>query len=112
MKELLEKGTIEDCFNKWESLISNIHRNEAELIQLKQFRDEEEQRILTTVDFKELYGANNDKVRKNHVKKELSSTYDKINSLELTLNDDKRKISYIKAVVRWKTEIIGAKLEK
>lgn len=107
---LKEPTTIEEYFQEWDTLISTIHKNEAELIELKQFRDEEEQRIITTVDFKELYGANNDKVRKNHVKKELSYTYDRINSLELSLNDNKRKISYIKAIVKWKTELISAEV--
>ena len=110
MNDLKENDSVTlnfyDDFKEWDNMIKKLSDDEAELMALKQYRDTEEQKILTTTDFKELYGANNEKVRKNHLKKELSSTYDKINSLELEISDLKRKISFTKQLIKVKTELI------
>ena len=72
------------------------------MIQVKQNYDLREQDILTNFDFKEAYGANNEKVRRNHIKKELSDIVEQRNSLEISINYLKRKIDFLRELVRVK----------
>jgi hypothetical protein len=56
---------------------------------------------VNTTDFKELYGANNQKVRDNHVKSELSDMVSQIKDLEFGIDWIKRYIPLVKSVVRY-----------
>lgn len=93
-------STIEDYFNEWEQLIEELSQKEVELINLKEVYGEKEQEILLNTDFKELYGANNDKIRKNHVKKTLQAMTDAKNELEVSIDYLKRRIDFIKNMMR------------
>lgn len=93
-------------FQLWDNLIERIPEKELELYHLKQIRDAKEQEIISTTDFKGLYGANNEKVRKNHLKKALSSTYEEIKTLTLEIETDKRTLDFLKAIIKVKTEVI------
>lgn len=84
---------------EWSSYIDEIKEKETELHTLKKEYREKETELLLNTDFKGIYGANNDKIRNNHIKKELSDEYDAIKRLEFNINEIKRTIDYIKQLV-------------
>lgn len=93
-------NTIEDFFNEWEKAILELTDKEKELINLKESYNQLEQDIIDNTDFKEIYGANNQKIRDNHVKAELKDLVDKKHDLELRTNYLKRRIDFIKSIMR------------
>ena len=62
--------------------------------------------IIEHTDFKALYGANNQKVRDNHVRNELSDWYEIIRDLEFSLNYINHRISFLKELIRTKRMIM------
>lgn len=90
--------TIEEYFNDWELLITELSEKEIELRNLKEKYDEKEFKIVyqSDIDFKELYGSTSEKVRKHHANKELQPIDDAINELELSISYIKRRLDYIK----------------
>lgn len=95
----MTKDDINSLFKEWDLLMYIINQSEVKLYYLKKDYDQAEQKILNETDFKELYGANNDKIRRNHVKKELANQVEEIAFLELALANAKRKISYLKSYI-------------
>lgn len=93
-------------FEEWENLINSVNSNQINLITLKEEYEEKAQKIISETDFKELYGANNQKVRDNHVKKELSDLTDEINDTKLDVEYAKMRISFLKRLIDMKTELI------
>lgn len=93
-------------FELWNEYINNLASMEKTLVSLKQYRDKEKMRMINEVDFKKIYGKNNDDIRKYHTTEELSDTIDKINSLELEIADIKRKISCLKRLIDMKIQLI------
>ena len=91
-----EPQSIDDYFREWDKAIIELNNKSIELINLKETYAEKEQEILTTVDFKEIYGANNEKVRRNHIKKELKPLEDSKNELETRISYLQRRIDFIK----------------
>lgn len=94
-------------FTDWDHLIVYLRDAERKLINLKEKRDEETQKILWEFDFKKAYGKNNETIRKNHIKKELSPIYDEIKELKLDIADTKRRINFLKSIITMKIELIG-----
>lgn len=101
-----ESKTIDDYFKEWEKYIRELSEKEIDLINLKETYAEQEQEILSNTDFKELYGANNDKVRKNHIKKELKSLEDAKNDLIISTEYLKRRIDFIKSIMAMQRTLI------
>ena len=100
---------MNEYFTEWESLIEELSQKEQAYIEWKDVYRIKEEEIINTVNFKELYGANNEKVRRNHVKNALKQ-YDKnIKDLELSIDWIKRRISFLKGIIRYKTTIISNK---
>ena len=99
-------STIEDYFQEWESAINEISKKEKELINIKETYAQMEQQILEETDFKELYGANNQKVRDNHVKNELKDLVDKKQDLQLRTDYLKRRIDFIKNLMSMQKTLI------
>ena len=95
-----EPSTIEDYFKEWEIAIEELSEKEKEQINLKETYAQLEQEILTTTDFKEIYGKNNETIRKNHIKNELKDIVDRQNDLKLRINHLNRRIDFIKAIMR------------
>lgn len=92
---------IGEYFNEWESLIEELSQKEQAYIEWKEFYRIKEEEIINTVNFKELYGANNEKVRRNHVKNALKE-YDKIiKDLELSIDWIKGRISFLKGITNY-----------
>lgn len=93
-------------FEEWDKYINNAIIGEKNLINLKQEYEDKSQEIIANTDFKELYGANNQKVRDNHIKKELSELTETINDTKLKVEYAKMRISFLKHLITMKTELI------
>jgi len=87
---------------EWEDLVFELSENEIELLKLKEYIQSESFHIETTFDFKEAYGKNNADIRKQHIKVELADVFDKVQSLELSINWIRSYIPLLKEVVRCK----------
>lgn len=103
-----KRVTIEDYYNEWDNIIIELSEKEVDLINLKETYAEQEQEILSNTDFKKLYGANNDKVRKNHIKKELKSLEDAKNDLNVSIDYLKRRIEFIKSIMAMQRTLIDS----
>ena len=106
--ELVKPTSIEDYFNEWERAITELNEKGIELINLKESFNQLEQEIVNNTDFKELYGANNQKVRDNHVRNELKDLVDKKHDLELRIEHLKRRITYIKSLMEMQGILLEA----
>jgi len=93
-------------YTEWDKLIHELSQKEIELINLKEQYNEKEQEIITTTNFKEIYGANNEKIRKTHTQKTLKPLTDKKHELEISINYIKRKIRFIDSIIKMKIELI------
>lgn len=94
---------------EWEKLLNDLKTDEKKLIELKEYYQKRENEIIQNVDFKTLYGANNEKIRKAHVKKTLKNTLEGKQNLELKIDDSKRRISLLKAKVYAEIELMRLK---
>jgi len=94
-----EAETIEEWFTLWNRYIYELTEKEQELMNIKETYNQMEQQIINTTDFKEIYGKNNETIRKNHVRAELKDIVDTRHDLELRINFLKRRISYIKSLM-------------
>lgn len=90
---------IEEWYQEWRKNINEITDKEKDLIALKETYAQMEQKIIDETDFKELYGKNNEAVRKNHVKNELKDMVDERHDLELRISYLKRRIDFIKSLM-------------
>jgi len=99
--------SIQDYFNIWEMAIEEIKEKSIELINIKETYNQLEQDILLNTDFKELYGVNNEKVRKNHIKSELKEFVDKKHDLEIRIDYLKRRTEFIKSLMQMQSILIN-----
>ena len=93
-------NSIEDYFNEWGRNIEEITEKEKALLDLKETYTQMEQKIVDETDFKELYGRNNADVRKAHIKNELKDLVDRKNDLQLRIDYLKRRVEFIKELMR------------
>lgn len=113
----LEKDITVDLtedFKEWNKIITRLNKNGRRLIEIKETYQLESVRILEEareikVDFKALYGGNNEKTRKQYVDEQLSDLLDEKKELELSNADDNRKISYLTRLIDMKIELIKFK---
>ena len=96
---------LPELLEHWEELINEVSEKEIALYQWKQVYDVKANEIIEHTDFKELYGANNQKVRDNHVRNELTDWYDIIKDLEFSIDYLSRRISFIRELVHAKSNI-------
>ena len=87
---------------EWHFLVHELSDKEIELYNLKEAYLIAEADIVNNTNFKELYGANNQKVRDNHVKNELSDMVSTMKSLEFGINWIRSYIPLLKEVIRSK----------
>ena len=102
------KGLI-DNLNEWETLIEELSSKEKALLEWKELYQSHSEQIIAETDFKALYGKNNADVRKQHVRKELSSWYDTISDLELSISWINRRISFLRELIRTKRVLMEVK---
>ena len=106
----IEAEAMDNCI-EWTSLINDLSDKEIQFYKLKEKYQESSEQIISETDFKALYGKNNESIRKQHVKKELSDEHAKIKNLEFEIDYLKRRISYLKALVYLKTSMAGVENE-
>ena len=99
----------ESYLREWESLINELSEKELALIEWKEIYEIKANEIIEHTDFKELYGANNQKVRDNHVRNELSDWYDIIKELEFSIAYIERRISFLRELVKCKRVMMEVK---
>lgn len=107
--EMEDKMNIDVLLGEWESLINELSDKEIALYQWKSVYQIKADEIVAVTDFKALYGANNQKVRDNHVKQELSDWYDTITDLEFSINYIARRISFLKELIKTKRVLMEVK---
>ena len=107
-KHVTEPVTIDEWFNEWDKCTNELSEKESDLITIKETYNQLEQTIINETDFKALYGKNNETVRKNHVHNELKDIVDNKHDLELRINYLKRRIEYIKELMRMQNTLIYA----
>ena len=93
---------VDELLMKWEDLVMELSEKEIKLYNLKEAYLIAEQKIINETDFKGLYGKNNEKVRTNHVKSELSDMVDEMKTLEFGINWIRSYIPLLREVVRTK----------
>lgn len=98
-----------DYLRQWDELIEELSQKEIALFQWKQVYEIKANEIIEHTDFKELYGANNQKVRDNHVRNELSDWYDTIKELEFSIAYIERRISFLRELVKCKRTLLEVK---
>lgn len=84
-----------NLFNEYENLIPELTNNEIALYKLKEIYQIKSDEIIKNTDFKTLYGADNQKIRDNHIKTELSDLHDNIKDLEFSIDWIAGRISYL-----------------
>ena len=97
---------INENLSEWSGLITELSLKEVDLIKIKERIFDKEQWMTEQVDFKELYGKNNADIRKQHFKKFLKNEYATRNSLEVSIDYLKRRISFLKQLIHTKTVIM------
>lgn len=90
----------ETDLKEWENVLETLKNDIQRYEELKELYEDKSQEIINTTDFKELYGANNQKVRDNHVKKILSDEANELKLLDLSISQNKRRINFLKEKVR------------
>lgn len=85
---------------EWDDLINQLTSDERALDEWKTLYNNRSETIVKETDFKALYGANNQKVRDNHIRTELSDWYNIIKDLEASITYAQRRISYLKELIR------------
>jgi len=96
---------IMDNITEWSSLVTELSNKERMLFDKKETYRGLSEEIIKGTDFKALYGKNNDNIRKQHVKEELSEEYYEIKELEFNIDYCKRRISFLKSLINTKNTI-------
>ena len=109
-QEIHVRSITEDLY-EWSCLVTELSSKEKALLEWKELYQSHSEMIIAETDFKALYGKNNDKVRKEHVKKELSTWYDTITDLELSISWINRRISFLRELIRVKRVLMEVKGE-
>ena len=100
---------VTDYLAEWENLISELSNKEVMLYHMKTDYHRKSDEIIAETNFKELYGANNQKVRDNHVKTVLSKDYETIKALEFSIDWINRRISFLRELVKTKRVLMEVK---
>ena len=104
-----DKSNLESLLNEWEQYIDELSEKEVALYQWKHVYQVKAMEIENTVDFKKLYGANNQKIRDKHVQEELKDWHDTIKELEWGIDWLTRRISYMRELIRTKRTLLEVK---
>ena len=98
-----------DYLREWEELVNELSEKEIALFKWKEVYEIRAMEIENNTDFKELYGKNNEKVRREHIKNELADWYYTIKDLEFSIAYITRRISFLRELVKCKRTLIEAK---
>ena len=98
-----------DYLREWEELVNELSEKEIALFKWKEVYEIRAMEIENNTDFKELYGKNNEKVRREHIKNELADWHYIIKDLEFSIAYITRRISFLRELVKCKRTLIEAK---
>jgi mRNA-degrading endonuclease HigB of HigAB toxin-antitoxin module len=104
----IQRSITEDL-KEYNETIIELSEKEIALYEWKQVYDIKAEAIVKETDFKTLYGANNQKVRDNHIRNELNDWYEIIKDLEFSINYLNRRIGYLKELIRTKRSLMELK---
>ena len=96
----------EGYIDRWENILDELKEDEEKLQRTKKHYEDMEMEILQKTDFNKIYGKNNDKVRKYHVRKKLANTVEQKEQLERKIEAGKREILLLKAKVAFEIELM------
>ena len=94
---------------EWKQLVDELSRKEVLLYGKKTAYQQKADEIIAETNFKELYGANNQKVRDNHVRTVLATDWETIKALEFSIDWINRRISFLRELCKWKRTIMEVK---
>ena len=101
---------VEEYMREWDELIHELSDKEVALFKWKEIYEVKANEIIEHTDFKELYGANNQRVRDNHVRNELTDWYDIIKDLEFSIAYIERRISFLRELIKCKRVLLEARI--
>lgn len=104
-----DKNNIMTNLAEWSNLVTELSEKEIALYEWKEIYNIKSLEIENNTDFKAIYGKNNDKIRKEHVKNELSDWYETIKELKFSIDWIVRRISFLKQLIYTKTIIMEVK---
>ena len=93
----------------YEELVFELSSKEIKYFSKKESYNRLSSEIINGTDFKALYGKNNEKVRKEHVKGELSDLYSELKGLEFSIEWIKYYLPFLKEVIRTKRVLMEVK---
>ena len=99
---LITDVPVNSLLQEWESLVNELSHKEVELYNLKEAYLIAESRIVNETDFKEIYGANNQKIRDQHVKSELADMVQQKASLQFSIDFIRNYIPLLRECIRSK----------
>lgn len=83
-----------DMLKKYEKTMEELAKKEVEFLETKKEYDFKKFEIITTFNFKQEYGKDNETIRNGHIKKVLEELIDKKNALELEIQWIKRDLRF------------------
>ena len=95
-------------FKEWNLLIEELDQKELELIKVKNEYLKQSEDIISNTNFKDIYGRNNEGIRKLHIQNELKELCEQKTKLEQETKHMIRKIEYLKNLTAYITAIGGA----
>ncbi len=98
-----------DYLREWEELVNELSEKEIALFKWKEIYEIRAMEIENNTDFKELYGKNNEKIRKEHIKNELADWHYIIKDLEFSIAWITRRISFLRELVKCKRTLLDVK---
>ena len=108
------KSQIHEDFIEWDNIIKWLDKTNRRLDEINSIYEIESKLILqeaieTGVDFKKLYGGNNQQTRKQYVDEQLSDLIDEKNELKYYQSDDLKRIEFLKRLIEYKTKMLDYK---
>ena len=100
-----------ELLDEWEALVNELSEKEVALYEWKEVYSIKADEIIADTDFKSIYGANNQKVRDQHVRNELSDWYVIIKDLEFSIDWIGRRISFLRELIKVKRTLLEVKTE-
>ena len=99
-------------FSEYDECINSIDTDSKRLLEIEEEYKSESDRILkeareTEVDFKALYGGNNASTRKQYVDEQLYDLIEEKNDLKFKVDDNLRRIAFLKRMIDMKIKLIG-----
>lgn len=106
MTDSTNKSLIE-LVSEWEQLINELSQKEIAYYEWKTVYQIKSDEITQNTDFKALYGANNQKVRDQHIRNELQDWHNIIKELEFSIDYLQRRINFLSQLVQIKGRLGG-----